>query len=306
MDKIIETITHSGQVELGNVMLNCMVTKSGKRLVTASSVFKAVGRSRRGNIRVDNYPAFIGAKNLIQFISDDLREKLVPIDYKAKNGKTSEAYDASIIPEVADLYVEAHDKGALTAPQEKVYIRSLIIIRSLAKVGMTALIDEATGYQYDRESHELLRLLKAYVSEDLLKYMPHFPKQYYQEIYRLYGISESFDPRNTKHPQWIGKFTNKYVYGVFPDEVMEEIKKRNPTTVSPRGLVYRGHKNFQFLTENIGIPQLDQHLAKLIGVMQLSENKDDFDKKFNKVFAKELERKNIQKDIKNGLIPLDL
>lgn len=302
----IETITHSGQVELGNVSLHCMVTKSGKRLITATSVFKAVGRSRRGNKRVGNYPSFIGAKNLIQFISDDLKEKLTPIKYKAKNGKTAEAYDASIIPEVADLYVEAHNKGALTGPQEKVYVRSLIIIRSLAKVGMTALIDEATGYQYDRESHELLRLLKAYVSEDLLKYMPHFPKAYYQEIYRLYGISDSFDPKNTKHPQWIGKFTNKYVYGVFPDEVMDEIRKRNPVTVSPSGTVYRGHKNFQFLTENIGIPQLDQHLAKLVGVMQLSEDKDDFDKNFKKVFAKELERKSIQNDIKKGLIPPDL
>lgn len=98
-------------------------------------------------------------------------------------------------------------------------------------------------------------------------------------------------------------FTNKYVYGVFPSEVMKEIKRKNPPKHSER-FMYRGHKNFQFLTENIGIPQLDRHLAKLVTVMQLSDDLNDFDKKFKMIFAKELERKAIQDDIENGLIPL--
>lgn len=299
----VELITHSGYVEIGDATLYCFVTKTGKRLITATDVFKAVGRSRRGNKRIEGYPAFIGARNLIQFIDDDLKQRLMPIKYKAKNGRIAEAYDASIIPRVADLYIEAHEKGALTVPQETVYRRSLIIVRSLAKVGITALIDEATGYQYDRESQALQKLLKAYISDDLLKWQPHFPREYYQQIYRLYGISDKFDPQNTKHPQWIGNFTNKYVYGVFPSEVMKEIKCKNPPKHSER-FMYRGHKNFQFLTENVGIPQLDRHLAKLVTVMQLSDNLKDFDRKFKSVFAKELERKAIQDDIKKGLIPL--
>lgn len=302
-DSKIEVITHSGYIEIGNTRLYCFVTKSGKRLITATDVFKAVGRSRRGNKRVTGYPAFIGARNLIQFIDDDLKSRLMPIKYKAKNGRVAEAYDASIIPRVADLYIEAHDKGALTIPQEAVYRRSLIIVRSLAKVGITALIDEATGYQYDRESQALQKLLSAYISNDLLKWQPHFPREYYQQIYRLYGISDKFDPRDTRHPQWIGNFTNKYVYGVFPSEVMKEIKRQNPPKYSGH-FMYRGHKNFQFLTENVGIPQLDRHLARLVAVMQLSTNMDDFDKNFKKVFAKDLERKSIQDDIENGLIPL--
>lgn len=38
--------------------------------------------------------------------------------------------------------------------------------------------------------------------------------------------------------------------------------------------------------------------------MQLSDDLNDFDKKFKMIFAKELERKAIQDDIENGLIPL--
>lgn len=300
----VEELTHTGYIEIGDLTLYALVTKSGKRLITATDVFKAVGRSRRGNARIEGYPAFIGARNIVQFIDDDLKSRLTPIKYRAKNGRIAEAYDATLIPRVADLYIEAHDKGALTKPQEAVYRRSMIIVRSLAKLGITALIDEATGYQYDRESKALQKLLSAYISEDLMKWQMRFPKEFYEEIYRLYGISDKFDPNNVKRPQWIGKFTLKYVYGVFPEKVIDELRKRNPVKESARSTMYRGHKYFQYLTENIGIPQLDKHLNQLIMVMRMSSDHIDFDKNFKKMFAKELERKSIQDDIKNGLIPL--
>ena len=41
-------------------------------------------------------------------------------------------------------------------------------MRSFAKVGIISLIDEATGYQYEREADALQRLLKLYISEELL------------------------------------------------------------------------------------------------------------------------------------------
>lgn len=298
----IEELTHTGYIEIGEVKMYSLVTRSGKRLISAGDVFKAVGKSRRGNARVEGYPAFIGARNLIPFIDTELQKKMQPIKYRAKNGKISEAYDASIIPEVADLYIEAHDANVLTVAQESVYQRSLIIVRALAKLGITALIDEATGYQDDRESHALQKLLQAYISEDLMKWQRRFPIDFYREIYRLYDIP--FDPKNPKRPQWIGNFTLKYVYGVFPEKVMDEIKKRNPKFETPRKTIYRGHKHFQHLTEEIGIPQLDDQLKKLIVVMRMSDNMNEFDQNFNKVFSKELEHKLIVDDTKNGLINL--
>ncbi|MHC5253206.1 P63C domain-containing protein [Listeria kieliensis] len=304
MGDYTEEITHSGYIEIGDVKMYALVTKSGKRLITASDVFSAIGKSRRGDVRVEGLPAFIGAKNLLPFIDDDLYESIQPIRYRAKNGRIATAYDATIIPKVADLYVSAYEVGSLTKSQEPVYERALMMIRALAKVGIVALIDEATGFQYDRDSKNLQKLLSAYISKDLMKWQARFPIEFYEQIYRLYGISTSFDPNNPKRPQWIGNFTNKYVYGIFPDDVMNEIKKRNPIKESARGTVFRGHKHFQHLTENIGIPQLDKHLAKLIGVMVLSENIHDFEKNFQKAFHTELDRKRLQDDIKNGINPL--
>lgn len=279
-----------------------MVSQSGKRLITATDVFKAVGRIRRGEVRVKGYPAFIGAKNLIPYIDDKLKEKMKPIKYKAKNGRIAEAYDSTIIPDVADLYIEAYEHNSLTTNQMKTYKNSLIIVRSLAKLGINALIDEATGFQDDREGQALQRLLHAYISEDLMKWQKRFPTSFYEQVYRLRGWK--FDPNNPKRPGYVGQFTNKYVYGVFPKKVLNEIKRRNPPKFSSRNIMYRGHKHFQYLTQDIGIDQLDSQLKRLTVVMQMSDNMEDFRKNFDKVFAKDLERKRIADDEENGIISL--
>lgn len=301
---MIEQVTHYGTIEIAETQLKTMVTKSGKRLITATSAFSAIGKQRRGSQRVAGYPKFVDARNIVPFIDEELKREMQPIEYKAKNGSISKGYNATIIPKVADLYISAHDAGVLTQAQEAVYQRSLIIVRSLAKVGITALIDEATGYQADREGQALQKLLSAYISEDLMKWQSRFPREYYSEIYRLYGIEDEFDPHSVKRPQWIGGFTNKYVYGIFPDTVMEEIKRLNPPKQTSRGTMYRGHKNFQHLIQDVGVPQLDRHLSQLIIVMRMSDNIDDFKEKFRTVFSREIERKEFQDDVKNGLVPL--
>lgn len=71
-----------------------------------------------------------------------------------------------------------------------------MLIRSFAKVGIISLIDEATGYQYDRERNELQRILKAYVSEEILKWQLTFTDEFYKEIFRLWNYS--YTPNNIK------------------------------------------------------------------------------------------------------------
>ena len=85
-----------------------------------------------------------------------------------------------------------------------------------------------------------------------------------------------------KRPGYLGKFTNEYVYKQLPPGALEKMKKLNPTNEKGR----RSRKHHQHLTEDIGIPHLDKHLMKLITVMELSDNIDDFKNNFNKVFKK--------------------
>ena len=289
-ENFIEEITHRGVLDLAGRKIQVANTNTGKRIITQGGLFSAFERPRKGERRIDGLPSIIGAKNLLPYVTDELIKKSKTVKFYHKSNTVAEGYDAAFIPMVCELYIDAKQDDVLYSSQEKVYERSMVLIRSLAKVGIAALIDEATGYQYDRETQDLQRLLTAYIGEELMKWQVKFPRQFYKEIYRLYGWS--YDPSTTKRPQYIGNFTNKYVYDLFPKDVMAEIKRRNPVIKNAQNS-YRKNKNFQYLTTDIGLPQVDNHISKLLGVMKLSDNITDFKKNFQRAFDEEIRNKEL-------------
>ena len=75
--------THFGIIKIGEKELNCAVLENGSRIINKSTVFKAFGRTKRGRkkdeIRVPskpNLPSFIDAKNLSEYITNELEEYL--------------------------------------------------------------------------------------------------------------------------------------------------------------------------------------------------------------------------------------
>ncbi|WP_061307342.1 P63C domain-containing protein [Clostridium botulinum] len=258
------------------------------RVISNAGMFKAFDRTPHGAQRIGGLPPVIGGNNIVRFINEEDLLKFEP--YKYKIGRKSHVgYSAETITILCDAYLEAERQDALTLNQTSNLEKAKIILRSLAKVGINALVDEVTGYQYEREFNALQQLLKAYISEELMKWQLRFPRAYYKEIFRLYGWN--FDPTTTKRPQYIGKFTNDYVYSLFPEKVMEEIKSKNPKQQSTNNTVYRKYRFHQYLTQDIGIPQLDQHVSKLIGVMKLSDNIEAFKKNYARAFEDELKLK---------------
>ncbi|MFZ5523209.1 MAG: P63C domain-containing protein [Pseudomonadota bacterium] len=273
--------THRGILTIADAEVACAVLSNGKRVISQTSLFSAFDRPRKGEKRQDGLPSIIGASNLLQYVDDDLREKCKPVRYVHTNGTLAAGYDAELIPMICELYLKANDDdGVLVESQLRIVIRSTAIIRALAKVGITALIDEATGYQYDREKDELQRILQAYIQEDFLKWQARFPRKYYQEVFRLHKWE--YDPQSLKRPQYLGKFTNQYVYKQMPQGVLDELRKKNPK--DENGI--RRHRHHQHLTPEIGIPHLDRHLTKLITVMELSSSIPEFKRNFQRVFNK--------------------
>jgi DNA-binding Lrp family transcriptional regulator len=274
--------THRGFLEVAGSKIPCAVLKNGKRIISQTGLFGAFDRPRKGEKRQEGLPSIIGAANLLPYVTDELREKCKAIHYFHTNGTVAVGYDAVLIPLVCNLYLEADQANPrmLVASQEKIVERAKILVRALAKVGITALIDEATGYQYERERNELQVLLSKYIAEEFLPWTSRFPREYYQEIFRLYGWN--YDPLSLKRTPFIAKFTNEFVYNEMSPEVLEELRKKNPITENGR----RKHKHHQHLTENIGIPHLERHLTKLITVMQLSDSRDDFKENFKRAFKK--------------------
>ena len=274
--------THRGYLNIADSEIPCAVLKNGNRVISQTGLFKAFDRPRKGEKRQEGLPSIIGAANLLPYVTEELREKGKTIHYFHTNGTIAAGYNAEFIPLICTLYLDANkaEPSVLVASQMKLVERAEILLRILAKVGITGLIDEATGYQYDREKDALQVLLSKYIGEEFLPWTSRFPREYYQEIFRLYGWK--YDPLSLKRPQFIGKFTKEFVYNEMSPEILKELEIKNPTLDNGR----RRRKHHQHLTEEIGVPHLERHLTKLVTVMQLSDSIDDFRDNFQRAFRR--------------------
>lgn len=275
MKRVLKSLA-DGVLKIGDADLDVAVLEDGTRVITQNAVFRALGRDPRGNSRIDQIPAFMDAKNLQSLISSDLRTKIKRVPYLDENGKEKEGYSADILPLVADLYLKARDEGLLTPQQISTAQKAEILVRSLARIGITALVDEATGYQYERERNELQKILKAYISEELLKWEKRFPDEFYKEMFRLNGWDFTVSGIK-KRPPIIGKWTNDLIYNELPMGVLQELKENTP----------KHARYYQRLTPDIGQPNLMAQIYKVIGIMQSSDNMREMWERFKKIKARE-------------------
>ena len=169
----------------------------------------------------------------------------------------------------------------LSQRQEIIAKQCEILIRSFAKVGIIALVDEATGYQYQREKDELQIILETFISKELLKWQKTFPDLFYFEIFRLNGWDYTVKGIK-KRPGVIGTWTNKLIYDQLPEGVLEELKNKTPKSKDGNYTA----RFFQSLTPNIGHPALTAQIYKVIGIMNISSTWEEFTENFNKMISR--------------------
>ncbi len=292
MSKLIKA-THEGKLTIGENELNCAVLSDGTRIISRNAIFKAFGRTKRGRAknetRVLNMPSFIDANNLQPFIDEKLKGVLNQYNYTDLNGKEETGYNALILPMLCKVYLDAREAKVLKTQQIPLARASEILLLGLSNIGITALIDEATGYQYERERDELQKILKAYISNELLAWQKTFPDAYYKEIFRLNGWD--YTVKNIKaKPSVVGTWTNKVIYEQLPKGVLEELKQKTPKSEAGNYTA----RFFQSLTSDTGHPHLSAQLNQVIAIMRISDNWKQFIANFNKM----VDRKNGQLELK--------
>lgn len=283
-EKQLPKAAYQGKLNLGDKQLSCAVLDDGTRILTATTLYNAFGRSRRGKNRDDQgralLPRFAESKSLKPFIDAafDGGQQSMVVEYKSKIGSNVyQGYKAEILPLLCEAILSANDAGVITEQQADLVTASSIMIRSFAKVGIIALIDEATGYQEDREADALQKLLSYYVSKELLPWTKTFPDEFYIELFRLRG----WDYKGKAKSPYVGRLTNYLVYDRLPTEVVEELKRLNPI-VKDKG--YRKHRLFQRLTKENGYIQLRTQILTDIAMFRAFNNWDEFDQAYRKSY----------------------
>ncbi|PTU70789.1 P63C domain-containing protein [Chromobacterium haemolyticum] len=276
--------THFGEMKIGDSTLQCAVLPDERRVLSQRGVVAALGRKYGGKDFKNtsesgggNLPFYLTASSLKPFISSELEAVVSePILYvHDKGGGVALGVDAALLPQICDVWLKAREAGVLTKPQLAVAQRAEVLMRGLAHVGIIALIDEATGYQRDREKDALAKILEAFVAKELQPWIRTFPPDYYEELFRLRGLK--YPPDNPKfRPQYFGTLTNDIVYERLAPGLLEELKKQAAKDERKAHLHRR-------LTQEVGHPKLREHLASIVTAMKLSENYPDFIKKLNRL-----------------------
>lgn len=282
-------IKYDGELDLNGLKISCYVLHDGRRILSTSGMQKALAIVNDEKERSSGRLAeILSSKHVSVCISNEnLSAKISPIScYRGAQKITG--YEASVLPEICEIMLKVRDYAAtnnieLGSRQKAVIAQSDIIIRALARVGIIALVDEATGYQYDREKDELQKILKAYISEELLPWQKRFPDVYYKELFRLNGWDFTINGIK-KRPGVIGKWTNTIIYEELPNGVLDELKNKAPKNEAGN----RTERYHQFLTPDVGEPNLEKQINKVITLFQVSDNMKQFWDNFQKMKMRQI------------------
>lgn len=265
-------------IVIGEIELQCYVLDDETRVLTLRDLQGSIGLSEGGGKE--------GARKIPALMAR-LKEKgldIMDLDARANNpirfitprNTLADGYNATILPDICAVLIEAGRRKLLDKRVERLAERAAQLQHGFATLGIIFLVDKVTGYGDLKSANEFSRLVEAYVAKALQPYVSKFPPEYYAEICRLRGLP--FDPTSVKRPAYFGHLTNDIVYRRLAPGIWKELKARAKKDEKKS----KPHLH-RYLTLDIGDPRLRQVLDKVVTTMQLSEDWPHFKMQLEKV-----------------------
>jgi hypothetical protein len=244
---------------LGNIKLPCYVLNDRTRVFSGRGIQKALGAP--SNSSGTWLSKFMKSSPITEFLNPGVLNKIDNvIKFKRHDAGGSQSitygYEVTLLVDICDAILQAN-KTRHDIPNHIVQ-NAEIIIRSVAKVGIIALVDEVTGYQEAREKDELARFLAKFIKEERGVYIKTYPDDFFEALFKMKGLNWSLANKGKK-PQYIGHYINNYVYARIAPKVLEELRRVNPKDENGK----RKGKHTQYIDVDYGHPKLKEHLTVL-------------------------------------------
>jgi len=251
-----------GTLTIGEVELQCHVLNDGRRALTQREVVRALSGGRVSGSYLRNIPGYD---------VEALPAKVIVFTVPG-GSPTNHGFEATLLIEICEAYLQAREDGTLGPNQDHIARAADLIVRACARVGIEALIDEATGYQEVRAKNALQVKLQLFIAEQMGEWAKRFPDEFWVQLARLEGVKYS----GRKRPWRWGKYVMQFVYNAIDPDVSQRLAEVNPDPA-------KGHNHHQHLTD-FGQKELNDHLQQVIAVMRLCNDMDDFRRKFPRAF----------------------
>jgi hypothetical protein len=268
--------------DIGGLEIPCYVLEGGRRVIGRTS-FTEMLTSIKGGGDLEKY---LGVKPLRPFIDlEDVQSRMIPFRLPEVEGLEREVkgIPADLAIDVCRGFVAARDARLLnpdydppfTPRQMDMAIKAGMFLAACAKVGLDALIDEATGYQYDRARDALQVKLRAYLTEEMRKWEKTFPDELWTEFARLTNWKGSV----TQRPKYWGNLVTELVYEYLDPDVAKWLKENKPSPAA------KGEYWHLPLTKEYGVKKLLEHIWTLIGIAKTSQDINDLRTRMRRIFG---------------------
>lgn len=253
---------YRGVLKLADDELPCYVLDNGERVISRIGATEFLTGIKGGG-GLENY---LGAKRLKPFIDLDLTvEKFVEFrlrDVENLPHIQVKGLPTGVLIDICRVFVAAWEASEKTPPeirlttkQKEIAFKASMFLAACAKVGLDALVDEATGYQYDRAEDALQIKLRAYLEDEMRKWERTFPDELWKEFGRLTNWKGAIHNR----PKYWGKLVMELIYEYLDPDVALWLKENAP---KPK----HGQNYHQWLSSQYGLKKLVEHIWKVIGI----------------------------------------
>lgn len=197
-------------------------------------------------------------------IKDLIARANSPIKFIMGRGGNADGYEATILPDLCAVLIEAGQRDVLGVRREHLAERAALLQHAFATIGIIALVDEATGYQGFRPQDALQAFLEKVIRKELAAWVKRFPDEFYENIYKLKGWQWPGMGKNRYSV--VGHYTRDLVFERLGPGILDELVELTPK--DERG--NRPNKLHSWLSEEIGVPLLAQHMHTLVNFQRVA------------------------------------
>lgn len=270
-------------IRIADIEVPCFVLDDGRRVIATNGMLDTLNIARGGAMKggMSRLELFVSGKLIKPFISNELLARVQsPIKFKI-GPNVAYGYDSDTLIDIAEAVIQADNAGHLQKQQSGIAHQCRVITSSLTRVGLVALIDEATGYQLKRDKDELQQILSAYLLPEHRPWMQTIPEEFTAEIYRVYGWKRQ---SNNRGPRYAGKLIRQLIYEKLPKPVLPALDEINPTNKKYQ----RKHRHHQFLTDKQGLDHFRSQVITVMTLLRISKSKADFGRHLEAYFGSQL------------------
>jgi hypothetical protein len=261
-----------GELEIYTSRLAVYVLDDGRRVISRGAATAFITDGKGGG----NLEQYLEVEALKPYLPADWRNQFIEFDHPQVVNRVVKGITAETFIEICQAFVAAWERGELTTDRQKeLAFKAAIFMSACAKVGLIALIDEATGYQYERPIDALQFKLKLFLAEEMRKWERTFPNELWEQFGRLTKWRGALNNR----PKYWGKLVMELIYEYLDPDVAEWLRANAP---KPK----HGQNYHQWLSEQYGLKKLVEHIWKVIGVASTCSDMAELRSKMQELYGK--------------------